>query len=134
MSGSRSTMSDDAGDEHGMPFRVTPAHPVPDDRVAPAADATVLLPALPGDAPATRSEPVGRPGSPPPGATASWRRGPAPGAVLLGLACVLVAVRVILAQVASAQLDLSLVGPLSIGVVGAVLLVVGLLGLVVRSR
>lgn len=90
------------------PYRVEPAVPVPDDaRVEP-------LPVLP----ATRHG-------------VHVRRGPRPGAVVLGLLSMLVSAYVIAANISGTHLELRVVGPALVGALGGLLLLVGLAGVVV---
>ncbi|MEO7449126.1 MAG: hypothetical protein ABI336_12710 [Humibacillus sp.] len=90
------------------PFRVEPAVPVPDD----------ARPSSP-QAPSAVYQGV------------TVRRGPRPGAVVLGLLSMLIAAYVIAANVSGAHLELRVVGPALVGALGGLLLLVGLAGVVV---
>ncbi len=59
------------------------------------------------------------------------RKGPRPGAVVLGLLSMLVAAYVIAVNVSDASLDVRLVGPALVGALGGLLLLVGLAGVLV---
>ncbi len=90
------------------PYRVEPAVPVPDD----------VHVEDPSPAPAPR-------------APVQVRRGPRPGAVVLGLLSMLVAAYIIAANVSGTHLELRAVGPALVGALGGLLLLVGLAGVVV---
>ena len=94
----------------------------PDSAAAPAAP-------MPAPAPTAASA-----AAPTPGGLVTVRTGPRPGAILLGLLCLLVAAYTTARQTLDWRLDLNLIGPISIGVLGALLLLVGLIGLVSRRR
>jgi hypothetical protein len=70
----------------------------------------------------------------PPGGLVTVRTGPRPGAIVLGLLCLLVAAYTMARQTTAWRFDLSLVGPISIGAFGTLLLLVGLVGLLSRRR
>jgi hypothetical protein len=70
----------------------------------------------------------------PPGGLVTVRTGPRPGAIMLGLLCLLVAAYTMIRQTTEWRFDLSLVGPISIGAFGTLLLLVGLVGLLSRRR
>ena len=70
----------------------------------------------------------------PPGGLVTVRTGPRPGAIMLGLLCLLVAAYTMIRQTTAWRFDLSLVGPISIGAFGTLLLLVGLVGLLSRRR
>ena len=59
------------------------------------------------------------------------RKGPRPGAVVLGLLSMLVAAYVIAVNLSDASLDVRAVGPPLIGALGGLLLLVGLAGVLV---
>ena len=68
------------------------------------------------------------------GGLVTVRTGPRPGAIMLGLLCLLVAGYTMARQLTEWRLDLATAGPLTIGALGALLLLVGLAGLVARRR
>lgn len=109
------------------PFRVEPATPVPDDVVAeadPAAGSS--LPHLPPpSAPAPVAQAPGEPARP---ALVVVRRGPRPGAIMLGLLSMIVAGYILAANLTDTDLSFRLVGPPMIGAFGGMLLIVGLIG------
>lgn len=112
-----------------MPFRVEPAAPVPDDAVSPDEPQTETPPqrewadaAQPGP---TYPTPAGRQGGP---ALVTVRKGPWPGAIMLGLLSILVAAFAFVHNLTDARIDLAAHGPLVIAAVGVLLLVVGLTG------
>jgi hypothetical protein len=70
----------------------------------------------------------------PPGGLVTVRTGPRPGAIMLGLLCLLVAAFTMVRQTTHWRFDLSLVGPISFGALGTLLLLVGLVGLLTRRR
>jgi hypothetical protein len=114
------------------PFRVEPATPVPDDVVrdpapAPASQLPHLPPPVGSPVPvaSTPHQPVPRP------ALVYVRRGPRPGAIMLGLLSMIIAAYVLAANLTDADLSLRLVGPPMIGAFGGMLLIVGLIGVVV---
>jgi hypothetical protein len=106
-------------------FPVEPLTPATPD---PTPDPTVATPTT-----ATPTPPAS-PVAPAPRALVTVRTGPRPGAILLGLLCLLVAGYTTARQTMDWRLDLNLVGPVSIGVLGTLLLLVGLIGLVSRRR
>ena len=123
------------------PFRVEPATPVPDDVTRETPDLSHLPPpsldpATPAGAP---SQQAGGCGGERPWSHASHRghahvtvrKGPRPGAVVLGLLSMLVAAYVIAVNVSDANLDVRLVGPALVGALGGLLLLVGLAGVLV---
>lgn len=104
----------------------------------PSEAAPALVPS-PATVPATPMAPVAptAPASPvatAPGGLVTVRTGPRPGAILLGLLCLLVSAYTTARQTLDWRLDLNLVGPVTIGAMGALLLLVGLIGLVGRRR
>ena len=109
------------------PFRVEPATPVPDDVVAGADPAPgSSLPHLPPpSAPAPAAQAPG--GSTRP-ALVVVRRGPRPGAIMLGLLSMIVAGYILAANLTDTDLSFRLVGPPMIGAFGGMLLIVGLIG------
>lgn len=104
------------------PFRVEPSSPVPDDVVVSGSE----LPHLPAPtpAPAPAPEPAPRP------ARATVHQGPRPATVMLGLLTVLVAAYLLLANLARVNLGFAVSGPAFLGAFGALLLLVGLAGVV----
>jgi hypothetical protein len=131
------------------PFRVEPATPVPDDVTGDPTDETArdlshlpppsvdpIDPSGSGAQPAPWSG--GCAGGHPWGhashrghAHVTVRKGPRPGAVVLGLLSMLVAAYVIAVNVSGASLEVRLVGPVLIGALGGLLLLVGLAGVLV---
>jgi hypothetical protein len=114
------------------PFRVEPATPVPDDVTGEpaghAGDTAGHLSHLPPPTP----QPWGHGTSPHRTyAQVTVRKGPRPGAVVLGLLAMLVAAYVIVVNVSDASLDFRLVGPALIGALGGLLLLVGLAGVLI---
>jgi hypothetical protein len=105
-----------------VPFRVEPDAPVRDD--APRAPAAPL-PQHPAatHAPAPTSAPL-----------VTVAKGPRPGSILLGLLTMVVAAWVLVVNLTGAQVDLERVGPLAIGGLGVLLLVIGLVGVIVGRR
>ncbi|MBB2985651.1 hypothetical protein [Terracoccus luteus] len=101
------------------PYRVEPTAPVPDDTVRP-------------DDGHTPDHRWGRAPAPTPLVTVS--RGPRAGTVLLGLLALLVAAWALVGNLADVDLEPRTAGPVAIGGVGLLLLVVGLVGLVVSRR
>lgn len=93
------------------PFRVEPATPVPDDVVAPR-----------------------RSREPAPQPLVTVAKGPRRGTVLLGLASLLVAAYVIVGNLTSIDLDLRTAGPFVFGAAGALLVAVGLVGVLAGRR
>ena len=59
------------------------------------------------------------------------RKGPRPGAVVLGLLAMLVSAYVIVVNVSDASLEFRIVGPALIGALGGLLLLVGLAGVLI---
>jgi hypothetical protein len=123
------------------PFRVEPATPVPDDVTRDTPDLSHLPPpsvepAAPAGAP---TQQAGGCGGDRPWSHASHRghahvtvrKGPRPGAVVLGLLSMLVAAYVIAVNVSDASLDVRLVGPALVGALGGLLLLVGLAGVLI---
>lgn len=106
-----------------VPFRVEPDAPVRDD--VPRAPDTHLPPP---------QHPAPTHGPAPTPALVTVARGPRPGTVLLGLLTMVVAAWVLVVNLTGAQVDLERVGPLAIGGLGLLLLVIGLIGLVVGRR
>ncbi len=110
------------------PFRVEPATPVPDDVVTePDPVAGSGLPHLPPPAPAPVASARQEPSRP---ALVVVRRGPRPGAIMLGLLSMLVAGYVLVANLTNTDVNLRLIGPPMIGAFGGMLLIVGLIGVV----
>ena len=58
------------------------------------------------------------------------RKGPRPGSIMLGLLSMLVAAYVLVANLTDADLSVRMVGPMMIGALGGMLLLVGLAGVV----
>lgn len=109
-----------------VPFRVEPDTPVRDD-VPRTSD-----PHLP---PPQHPAPVAAHGSAPtPAPLVTVAKGPRPGTVLLGLLTMVVSAWVLVVNLTGAQLDLERVGPLAIGGLGVLLLLIGLVGVVVGRR
>jgi len=118
------------------PFRVQPASPVPDDAVAEGArlphlpplgsqpDPSWPAPVLPQAAPQPAPQPAPRP------VLVTVRKGPRPGSIMLGLLSMLVAAYVLVANLTDADLSVRMVGPMMIGALGGMLLLVGLAGVV----
>lgn len=96
--------------------------------VVPSPPTTLATPVAPV-APAAPASPAAAPGG-----LVTVRTGPRPGAILLGLLCLLVSAYTTARQTLDWRLDLNLVGPVTIGAMGALLLLVGLIGLVSRRR
>ena len=97
------------------PYRVEPSTPVPDDRVAPDSS--------PGTHPSEQPEhhhPL-----------VTVAKGPRPGTVLFGLVSIVVAAYVIIDNLGGNEFDLRQNLPVALGAVGALLLLVGLVGVVV---
>jgi hypothetical protein len=136
-------------DDNSIPRQVAPEGPVPEDRVTEpessddtlmieqqpttaqpvsAAETTLSTPAPAPPVPAEPTEPAA------PRGLVTVRTGPRPGAILLGLLCLLVSAYTISRQTTDWRLDLSLAGPISIGAIGTLLLLMGLVGLVGRRR
>ena len=123
------------------PFRVEPATPVPDDVTRDTADLSHLPPpsvdpVAPAGAPAQQAGGCdgGHPWSHSSHrghAHVTVRKGPRPGAVVLGLLSMLVAAYVIAVNVSDASVDVRIVGPALIGALGGLLLLVGLAGVLV---
>ena len=125
------------------PFRVEPATPVPDDvsserqttdRAAWAPPASTGPMPVPHEASTPGSSGCsghhsGRHGSH--HAHVTVRKGPRPGAVVLGLLSMIVAAYVIAVNVTDADVEFRIVGPVLIGALGGLLLLVGLAGVVV---
>lgn len=110
------------------PFRVEPATPVPDDVVTePDPLPGSGLPHLP---PPTAPAPVAGPQEPTRPALVVVRRGPRPGAIMLGLLSMIVAAYVLVANLTDTDVNLRLVGPPMIGAFGGMLLIVGLVGVI----
>jgi hypothetical protein len=115
------------------PFRVEPATPVPDDVTSEpvghpvdTSDTAGHLPHLPPPQPwshGTAPQPTY--------ALVTARKGPRPGAVVLGLLAMLVAAYVIVVNVSDASLEFRIVGPALIGALGGLLLLVGLAGVLI---
>jgi hypothetical protein len=127
--------ADPTAEPDPTPFRVEPATPVPDDATSndlgdlSDPDATVRLAQLPPPsawAPSPAPAPPAERGY----ARVTVRKGPRPGAVVLGLLAMLVSAYVIVVNVSDANLELRLVGPALIGALGGLLLLVGLAGVV----
>lgn len=89
-------------------------------------DQNELAPAAPTQAAPTLTAPGG--------GLVTVRTGPRPGAIVLGLLCLLVSTYTVLRQTLDWRPDLDLLGPISIGAFGALLLIVGLIGMVGRRR
>ncbi|MFM6847943.1 MAG: hypothetical protein ACKOVB_02445 [Terrabacter sp.] len=102
------------------PFRVEPPAPVPDDVVTDAHQ----LPHLAPPAPAQPAYQDPRP------ALVTVRKGPRPGTIMFGLLTMIVAGWLLAANLTDADLTFRLVGPPMIGAFGAMLLIVGLAGVV----
>lgn len=90
-----------------------PQAPVPSVQPSPAVTSTVAAPQ---------------------GGLVTVRTGPRPGAILLGLLCLMVSTYTIVRQTTGLRLDFSLAGPVSIGALGTLLLLIGLVGLAGRRR
>ena len=106
---------------------------MPDDAVAEGARLPHLPP--PGASQPDPSWPApvvpSRPPSPPRvPALVTVRKGPRPGAIMLGLLTMLVAAYVLVANLTDADLSFRMVGPSMIGALGCMLLLVGLAGVV----
>lgn len=100
--------------QHTMPFRVEPAHPVPDD-------------AVPGDpAPASHQ----RPSAP----MVTVARGPHLGTLVLGVFWLLIAVAIFGLNARELDVDLQASVPIVIASVGGGLLLIGGLGLLIRKK
>jgi hypothetical protein len=111
------------------PFRVEPATPVPDDVVTePDQVPGTGLPHLPPPAAPAPVAPRPREAARP--ALVVVRRGPRPGAIMLGLLSMIVAAYVLVANLTGTDVNLRLVGPPMIGAFGGLLLIVGLVGVV----
>ncbi|GAA2163776.1 hypothetical protein FHX52_2123 [Humibacillus xanthopallidus] len=117
------------------PFRVEPATPVPDDVTSETAadtgetgDTAARLSHLPPPAPQSWGQ-----GAAPQRtyAQVTVRKGPRPGAVVLGLLAMLVSAYVIVVNVSDASLEFRIVGPALIGALGGLLLLVGLAGVLI---
>ncbi len=100
------------------PYRVEPASPVPDDTVRPDGAGNE---ARPNRAPA-------------PTPLVTVARGPRLATVLLGLLALLVAAWALVGNLSGVDLEPRTAGPVAIGGVGLLLLVLGLVGLVVSRR
>jgi hypothetical protein len=72
--------------------------------------------------------------APQPGGLVTVRTGPRPGAIMLGLVCLLVSAYTFARQMTGWRFDLSLAGPITIGALGTLLLLVGLVGLPARRK
>ncbi|HEU5145048.1 MAG TPA: hypothetical protein VFT81_07710 [Dermatophilaceae bacterium] len=130
--------------EQHPPTTELPAEPVTSTAEPLASTAEpVVPPAEPVVSPAEplawpAPSPVERAFSPgvatPPGGLVTVRTGPRPGAIVLGLLCLLVAAYTTARQTTDWRFDLNLVGPISIGALGTLLLLVGLVGLLSRRR
>jgi hypothetical protein len=107
-----------------VPFRVEPDAPVRDD--APRASATPLPPP---QSPAVTHAPA-----PTPTPVVTVAKGPRPGTVLLGLLTIVIAAWVLVVNLTGAQVDLERFGPIAIGGLGVLLLVIGLVGVVMGRR
>lgn len=117
---------------HGpAPFKVEPATPVPDDVVRDAADSAAALPNLPVPprAPASAAR-----WAQPPRGLVKVRRGPLPVTVMLGLLSVIVAGYVLVTNLAGADIDMRVMGPIVFGSFGGLLLLVGLIGVIAGGR
>ncbi|MEO6997594.1 MAG: hypothetical protein ABI112_05875 [Terracoccus sp.] len=104
--------------QQSAPYRVEPSTPVPDDRVSPES----FPPPRTGVA-AEQHRPL-----------VTVARGPRPGTVLFGLFSILVAAYVLIDNLGGADLDLRQNLPAALGAVGALLLLVGLVGVVATRR
>lgn len=112
------------------PFRVEPTTPVPDDVVRPDGETDVeARPVLPQ--PSTSPAPAW---SPPRQGLVTVRRGPLPVTIMVGLLSLIVAGYVLVSNLAGADLDLRMMGPMAFGSFGGLLLLVGLIGLVAGGR
>jgi hypothetical protein len=127
-----------------IPFRVEPATPVPDDVTS---DTASDLPHLPPPSVGPVAPPASTPRIPQSGgcdgghpwdhashrghAHVTVHKGPRPGAVVLGLLAMLVSAYVIAVNVSDASLSFRLVGPVLIGALGGLLLLVGLAGVLI---
>ncbi|WP_323100836.1 hypothetical protein [Intrasporangium sp. YIM S08009] len=107
----------------GVPFRVEPSAPVPDDAVPASDPAQMPPPAWP-----PVGEPVAQTYQGPQGPGVTVRRGPRPGTVMFGLLAMIVAAYVLVANLTNADLSIRLVGPPLIGAFGGMLLLVGIAG------
>lgn len=123
-------------DDHTTPRQVSPERPVPEDAVTDrdTADETLTIEPQP---PAATWSPADVPTA---GPAASYsglvtvRTGPRPGAIMLGLLCLLVAGYTMARQLTEWRLDIATAGPVTIGALGVVLLLAGLAGLLGRRR
>ena len=127
---------DPTADPPVEPFRVQPASPVPDDAVAEGArlphlpppgsqpDPSWPAPVLPQAATQPAPQPAPRP------VPVTVHKGPRPGSIMLGLLSMLVAAYVLVANLTDADLSVRMVGPMMIGALGGMLLLVGLAGVV----
>jgi hypothetical protein len=118
------------------PFRVEPASPVPDDvTTEPAGDlgeTPQQAPSNPSHLPPPAPQAWGAPPvAHPTSARVTVRKGPRPGAVVLGLLAMLVSAYVIAVNVSDASLEFRIVGPALIGALGGLLLLVGLAGVLI---
>lgn len=115
----------------GAPFRVEPSAPVPDDVVAPGSELPHLPPPPAAARPAPQLPPapqaVRQPAPHP--ALVTVDKGPRPATVMLGLLAVLVAAYLLLANL-SPVVGFAVSGPTFVGAFGAILLLVGLAGVV----
>ncbi|WP_347354176.1 hypothetical protein [Intrasporangium sp.] len=109
------------------PFRVEPAQPVPDDVVVPEPVAPAGPPA---PDPATR-QPEPTPYRPP---LVTIQKGPRPGTVVLGLLTLVVAAYVLVTNLTGAQVDLTRTGPVLVGGLGVLLVLVGVTGVLLGRR
>ncbi|GAA6526305.1 hypothetical protein [Intrasporangium sp. DVR] len=112
------------------PFKVEPATPVPDDVVRDDA-AAASLPHLETPPPAPTAPHWSRP---PARGLVTVRRGPLPVTIMLGLLSLIVAGYVMVTNLAGAQLDMRVMGPMVFGSFGGLLLLVGLIGVIAGGR
>ena len=108
--------------QQSSPYRVEPSTPVPDDRVAPEPlRQATSQPFTPEEAESRRP-------------LVTVAKGPRPGTVLFGLISIVVAAYVLIDNLGGSDLDLRQNLPAALGAVGALLLLVGLVGVVASRR
>ncbi len=110
--------------QQSAPYRVEPSTPVPDDRVAPEP--------LPSTSRPSRQQRMQEAENRRPLVTVS--KGPRPGTVLFGLISIVVAAYVLIDNLGGSDLDVRQNLPAALGSVGALLLLVGLVGVVASRR
>ncbi len=113
------------------PYRVEPSTPVPDDRVAPEPPQPTSLPT---SMPTWQPQPQPREQAENHRPLVTVAKGPRPGTVLFGLISIVVAAYVIIDNLGGSNLDLRQNLPAALGAVGALLLLVGLVGVVTSRR